>query len=108
MASLTMHLSRAAQIIARQARTLAAGWSVQVPPSIHVRTAGDVAEISSGVGPSYPNEVFPVRHPTYGHKPWVTNDHRPFLAPACDMKADAAAEEIAKFIDDVAHDDGFK
>jgi hypothetical protein len=38
----------------------------------------------------------------------VTNDHRPFLVPAADAKADDAAAEIAKSIDDLCHDLGYK
>lgn len=87
----------------------ASGWSVQVPPSIRVKAAGNSATIDSGVGPSYPNEVAGVRHPVYGNRRnWVLNQYRPFLAPAADAKADAAASEIAKYIDDVAHEDGFR
>ena len=122
MASLGWHMRAAALIIAREAQRLAAAWSVQVPPSIKVKARGNTAEIKSAVGPSYPNEVIRVRHPVFGfghtgnawsatHRPrppWVTNDHRPFLAPAVDAKADDAAKEIARVIDDIAHDAGFK
>jgi hypothetical protein len=107
-------MGAAALIIAREAQRLAAAWSVQVPPSIKVKAASSSATISSGVGPSYPNEVIRVRHPVFGptlrnpRPGWVTNDHRPFLAPAADAKADDAAKEIAKSIDDLCHDLGFK
>ena len=113
MASLVWRMRAAALIIARQAQVNAAGWSVQIPPSIKVKASGNTAVISSGVGPSYPNEVPRVRHPVFGPTlkrpapPWVTNDYRPFLAPAADEMADAAAAEIGKVIDDIAHDDGF-
>jgi len=114
MASLGWHMRAAALIIAREAQRLAATWSVQVPPSIKVKASGNTAEIKSAVGPSYPNEVIRVRHPVFGPTPrnprpgWVTNDHRPFLAPAVDAKADDAAKEIARVIDEIAHDAGFK
>jgi hypothetical protein len=104
----------AAVIIAREAQLLASTWSVQVPPSMRVQATSSTATISSGVGPSYPNEVIRVRHPVFGGRntsrpwaPWVTNEHRPFLAPAADAKADEAAQEIAKVIDDIARRDGF-
>ena len=109
-------------IIAREAQRLAAVWSEQIPPSVKVKARGNTATISSGVGPSYPNEVIRVRHPVFGfghtgnawsatHRPrppWVTNEHRPFLVPAADAKADDATREIAKYIDDVCHELGFK
>jgi hypothetical protein len=104
----------AAVIIANEAKRLAAIWSVQVPPSIRVSAAANSAVISSGVGPSYPNEVKRVRHPVFGGRgtsrenaPWVTNEYRPFLAPAAEAKAQAAAEEIAKTVDDLARQAGF-
>src|SRR5262244_4613236 len=114
MASPGQRMRAAALIIAREAQRLAATWSVQVAPSIKVKASGNTAEIKSAVGPSYPNEVKGVRHPVFGptlrnpRPGWVTNEHRPFLAPAVDAKADAAAAEIAKAIDDAAHEAGFK
>lgn len=109
-----VRMRAAAMIIARQAKLLAAVWSVQVPPSVKVQARGWTATISSGVGPSYPNEVIRVRHPVFGptlkrpNPPWVTNAHRPFLAPAADLKADEAAKEIANVVDDWCHDLGYK
>src|SRR5215469_10054113 len=122
MASLGWHMRAAALIIAREAQRLAATWSEQVPPSIKVKASGNTAEIKSSAGPSYPNEVKGVRHPVFGlgrtgnewsltHRPrppWRTNRHRPFLVPAVDAKADDAAKEIARVIDEIAHDAGFK
>ena len=107
------HMRAAALIIAKEAQRLAASWSVQVPPSIKVKATGNTAVISSGVGPSYPNEVIRVRHPVFQtparmRVKWVTNEHRPFLVPAVDAKADDATKEIAKYIDDVCREDGFK
>jgi hypothetical protein len=102
------HTVAAAKIIAAEARRLASRWSVQVPPSIRVTGGGTSATITSAVGPSYPNEVAGVRHPVYGNRHnWVLNQYRPFLAPATDAKADAAAEEVAKVVDDIAHAAGF-
>ena len=114
MASMAPHMRAAANLIANEARRLAASWSVQVPPSIRVTSGESTAEISSGVGPSYPNEVIRVRHPVFGptlrnpRPGWVTNKYRPFLKPAADAKADAAAAEIAKYVDDVARENGFR
>jgi hypothetical protein len=72
-------------------------------------TAGESeALIVSQVGPSYPNEVKGVRHPTFGHNPWVTNDYRPFLVPAAVSTLDAVAEAIGMSIDDVCIELGFR
>src|SRR5262245_42496390 len=102
------HTRAAAEIIAAEARRLAARFSEQIPASIRVTGSGTSYTISSEVGPSYPNEVPGVRHPVYGNRHvWVLNQYRPFLAPAADAKADAAAEEVAKMVDDIAHQAGF-
>lgn len=114
MASMGRHMRAAALIIARDAQARAAVWSEQIPPSIKVVARENTATISSGVGPSYPNEVHPVRHPVFGptarnpRPGWVTNAYRPFLVPAVKAKGDAATAEIARYIDDVAHENGFR
>jgi hypothetical protein len=98
----------AAAIVGKEAARLASAWSEQVPPSIRISARANSAEISSGVGPSYPNEVKGVRHPVFGNREaWVTNDYRPFLAPAAEAKADEAAAEIAMSVDDFARAHGF-
>lgn len=99
----------AARIIAEDARVRAAAWSVQIPATLRVTAGETTARVSSGVGPSYPNEVLGVRHPVFGHRStWVTNDYRPFLAPAAEAKADEAAAEIAKGVDDFCRSLGFE
>jgi len=112
----------AGKIIADEARRLASAWSKQIPPEIRVEARTGAVSIRSHTGPSYPNEMPRVRHPVFGfgttgnewsatHRPsppWVTNAHRPFLAPAAAAKADDAAAEIAKTIDDVCHEMGFE
>lgn len=103
---LARRLREAAGIIADQAR-VNAGWSRKIPPSIKVSGGGAGVSISTNAGPAYPHEIPGVRHPTFGHKPW-TNQHRPFLAPAGDEKADAAAGKFAEVIDDWAKENGFK
>lgn len=113
MADMGEHLEAAAKIIADQARTYAAAWSVQIPASITTDVSGGSAVISSGVGPAYPNEVPGVIHPVFGptlrnpRPAHVLNKYRPFLAPAYDAGIDAAVDEIARYVDDVCHDDGF-
>ncbi len=101
-------MAAGAAIIAREAQRLAAPWSKRIPPSMRVSAGDTTALISSGVGPSYPNEVKGVRHPVFGNREvWVLNQYRPFLAPAAEAKADEAAAEIAKTVDDIAHANGF-
>jgi hypothetical protein len=102
-------MTRAALIIARSAQARAARWSVRIPPSVLVQAGEDWAVISAQAGPAYPNEVIRVRHPVFGHVDrWVLNEHRPFLGPAAEAGADAAAAEIAKGVDDYCHSLGFK
>jgi len=101
-------LREAAQVIAEQAKVNAGGWSARIPPSIKVGGGAGGVVISSGAPPAYPNEVAGVRHPTFGHDPWKTNKHRPFLAPAADQRIDEAAEKFAQVIDDWAEEHGYK
>lgn len=109
-----IRMRAAAVIVARRAQLLAGAWSVKIPPSIKVSVKASSAEISSQVGPSYPNEVEGVRHPVFGptaknpDPPWVTNEHRPFLEPAAEQTADAVAAEVGRSIDDLCHDLGFE
>lgn len=100
-------LGAAAQIVADGARALA-GWSAQIPGRISVSVSGNVATISCDAPPAYPNEIEGVRHPVFGHGPWVENQYRPFLAPAADAKADAAMARYADKIDTMARKAGFR
>jgi hypothetical protein len=107
-------MRRAGLLVAAEARRLAGAWSKQIPPEISVRAYVNKAIITSQVGPSYPNEMPRVRHPVFGptlrnpRPGWVTNAHRPFLAPAAAAKADDATREIAKTIDDYCRELGFE
>jgi hypothetical protein len=99
----------AGQIVAAEARRLAEPWSETIPPSIKVSAGEKSCTIKSAVPAAYPNEVPRVRHPVWGNREvWVTNQYRPFLAPAAEAKADECAAEIAKTIDDFCHDHGFE
>jgi hypothetical protein len=106
-------LGAAAGIVAEKAREMASGWSRQIPPAIRVQVRGNVAEISCQVGPAYPNEIEGVRHPVFGPTPdnpdpdWVTNEHRPFLAPAADAGSDQAMARYAQKIDGWARKAGY-
>lgn len=107
-------LREAAEIIADKARENA-GWSARIPGSIRVSGGSGGVSISTGSPPAYPNEVAGVRHPVFGgpgtarpKAPWVTNQHRPFLAPAADSAGDEAAEAFAAVIDDWCHGRGYE
>jgi hypothetical protein len=112
---MTDRLLEAAKVIADRAKQNASGWSARIPPSIRVSGGDPEVFIRSSAPPAYPNEIPHVRHPVFGgrgtkrpHAPWVTNEHRPFLAPAADEAGDAAAEKYADVIDDWAIKAGFK
>jgi hypothetical protein len=100
-------LGAAANIIADGARQLAS-WSEQIPGAISVEVSGNTATISCAVGPAYPNEVAGVRHPTFGHEPWMTNEHRPFLGPAADARSGDAMARYADKIDGWARKAGYR
>lgn len=101
-------LGQAAEVIADEARRLAGGWSSSIPDSITVEVNGDKAVIYTDADAAYPNEVEGVYHWTFGHRPKVKNEHRPFLAPAADAKADGAMERYAKKFDRMLAKAGFK
>ena len=108
-------LREAAEVIARQARLNAAGWSKRIPPSIRVSGSYPEVYIRSAAPPAYPNEIPDVWHPVFGGKgtkrpdaPRVLNQHRPFLAPAADEGANKALEKFSKLIDDWALKAGFR
>lgn len=113
---LAQALRDAARIIADQAKANASGWSARIPPSIRVRGGGGLeVSVIATAPPAYPNEIPGVRHPVFGgrgtrrpHAPWVTNQHRPFLAPAADQKADAALKEFGHVVDSWAVKAGFR
>lgn len=112
---LSRRLEEAAKIILERARRNAEGWSVRIPPSLQLEVSGSTAVISSAAPPAYPNEVPHVRHPVFGGPgtrrpgaPWVTNQHRPFLAPAGDQEADRALEQFGLYVEDLAHKHGYK
>jgi hypothetical protein len=108
-------LAAAAQIVADEAKRMAAVWSRQIPRRISTSVNGNVATISCDAPPAYPNEIEGVRHPVFGGRgtkrpraPWVRNQHRPFLGPAADAKADAAMRRYADKIDKLARAAGFE
>jgi hypothetical protein len=102
-------LMEAAKIIFEQAKANAGGWSARIPPAMKISGGYPEVTISNAAPPAYPNEVPHVRHPVFGGRgtrrpraPWVTNQHRPFLAPAGDMASNRALAEFAKTVDDWA------
>jgi len=100
-------LKAAAEEIADGARALAAGWSSEIPGRISVDGDDQTVTISCDAPAAYPNEIAGVRHPTFGHDPWVTNQHRPFLGPAADQRAGAAMARYADKIDKMCRARGF-
>jgi hypothetical protein len=101
-------LGAAAEIIADEARRLAAAWSVQIPASIAVRASEHEATISTSAGPAYPAETRH-SHPLFGDRShWYGPPGEPFLRPAADAKAGAALARYAKKIDRWCRDAGFK
>lgn len=104
----TSDLAAAAKIVSDRARELAGAWSVQIPPRIELEISGNVATISCDAPPAYPNEIKGVRHPTFGHDPWVANKYRPFLSRAADETAGAAMARYAKKIDRMCRARGFQ
>jgi len=108
-------LVEAAKVIADRAKSNAGGWSARIPPSIKVSGSYPDVTIRASAPPAYPNEIPGGRHPVFGgrgtrrpHAPWVTNEHRPFLGPAADQRANEAAEKFAVIIDDWAIKAGFR
>lgn len=102
-------LGQAAQVVAGEAARIARGNGMpETAASISVEVRGDVATVYSDAPAAYPNEVEGVKHPTYGHRPWVLNQHRPFLGPAADAKASAAMERFARKYDRLLAKAGFK
>ena len=102
-------------MIAEQAKRNAAGWSARIPPSIRVSGSYPEITIRASAPPAYPNEISGVRHPVFGGRgtrrpkaPWVTNEYRPFLAPAGDQVGDQAAKKFAVIIEDWAIKRGYK
>jgi hypothetical protein len=102
-------LKGAAEEIADGARAIAARSGLaETSGRIEVSVSGNVATISCDSPAAYPNEVEGVRHPTFGHDPWVTNQHRPFLGPAAAQRAGAAMARYAQKIDKWCKARGFE
>jgi hypothetical protein len=93
-------LGEAARVIADAARGIAAGNGMPATAaSISIISDGRTAMVYSDAPAAYPNEVQGVRHPVFGRPPRVTNDYRPFLAPAADLMAGAAMDAYAAKLD---------
>lgn len=102
-------LGAAAQLVADEAARIArANGMPETADSIQVEVSGTVATVYTDAPAAYPNEVAGVKHPTYGHRPWVLNQHRPFLGPAADAKASDAMERWAQKYDRLLAKAGFK
>lgn len=102
-------LGAAAKVIAEEASRLARGHGlVETADAINVDSDETSATVWVETGAAYPNEVEGVRHPVFGHGPWVTNKHRPFLGPACDSKAGDALERYSQHLKGLIKEAGFK
>lgn len=115
-----VRLKQAAEIVAADARRIAGTWSRRIPPSVTVTASTNVAVITAG-GPEAPMAwTFEQQggsregyHPVYGQGPrsewhWKWQAPRPFLAPAAEAMADAAAGQFANVIDDWARMLGYR
>ncbi|WP_163571030.1 hypothetical protein [Fodinicola feengrottensis] len=107
-------LRSAGQIVAAAAASNAS-WSTRIPQSIKVSGGAQSVTVRAG-GDAAPHAaafegtkgaVF--RHPVYGQSEvWVDQAAKPYLAKAANDNADAVAEEVAKVIDAVMRNAGFK
>lgn len=101
-------LGAAADLVAREAARIAtANGMPETAASISVEVSGTSVIVYSDAPAAYPNEVPGIRHPVYGHPPWVTNQYRPFLKPAADAKASEAMERYAQKLDGWLRKAGF-
>lgn len=102
-------LGAAAKVIADEASRLARGQGlVETADAISVDSDETSATVWVQTGAAYPNEVEGVKHPVFGHGPWVTNQHRPFLGPACDAKAGDAMKRYSERISRLIKEAGFR
>lgn len=102
-------LGAAAKVIADEASRLARGQGlVETADAINVDSDETSATIWTEAPAAYPNEIEGVKHPTFGHRPWVVNQHRPFLGPACDAKADGALDRYSDRLKRLIKEAGFK
>lgn len=106
----TDRIEAAAKIIADQAK-LNASFSKRIPAAIHVNVLDDDhAEIVANgfeARNAAPIE-YGERHPLWGNRDyWYPTPHRPFMERALAQKANAAAQEASKVVDDLAADEGY-
>lgn len=106
-------LRMAGELIANTART-EASWSQRIPGTIRVTGATPRTITIKAGGADAPHAYTfeapdgkPVRHPTYGHNPWVEQMPRPFLRPAVESHTDEIAELIVLAIDRALLRSGF-
>lgn len=108
----TKRLQSAAEIIAREARSISSTFSKRIPLATRVVTDhdGKVSVFTSGTdAPNAAPFELPERHPLFGDKEhWYEQPHRPYMEEAGDRKADAAAEEYANVCDDWAKTLGWR
>jgi len=106
--TMRLALKTAGGIVAVEAAARAS-WSETIPGSIRVQTAGTTVKVTAGKGLSSPiatlyengGEPGSWRHPVWGNTDnWVSQQARPFLAPALEAKSEevaaAAGDAIAE------------
>src|SRR5205823_404901 len=94
-------LKEGAQVTAFEARRLAS-WSSRIPASIRVDGAGTTVFVRAGGANAPHASVFEhggkpgvFHHPVFGHRPYVAQTARPFLAPAS-ISGEATTERVAE------------
>ena len=107
--ALALRVHEAATIIAEAAKADAGEYpSVQIPESIHI---GQGSATSATVYANSPNArpiALGQRHPLFGNRNyWYPMRQRRFLENGAVAAGEAAAEALAKVIDDWARQDGF-
>jgi len=110
-ADLSARLREAGELIAGLARANASEFSSRVPGSVRVTGGRSGIYVVAGgpKGPAAYTAEIPSKHPLYGNrKHWYLGPVHPFLGPAGDEGFEAAAEIVARVIEDWAFEYGFK
>ena len=113
-------LREGGEIMAAEARKIAAEHSESIPSTVKVRVAGATVAVTAG-GPKSPvaslyelgnvggrksaaaSNRGTFRHPVFGTDVWVEQPRYPFLKPAADATLPAAQAAIVRALDDAAH-----
>lgn len=111
---LRLRLRALGQEVADEAKEQA-DWSTRIPGSIRVRVSGFSVKVVANADGTAPDAApyehngvaGPFRHPVFGNTDvWVSQDSRPFLAPALESKADLVEVIATGIIDDTLREVG--